>query len=281
MPTPADVVEILSKRQEWLPHLCGQALTKPELCSATGVSWSTIDRGVAELERVELVERTTEGFRLTAFGGLLHRLQRSYTATVESIAEAQSMQTPIPTGKFGELVMFRGGDVVLPDPHMPEKPTRTILTLLTEAEQTYGFTPVIHDQYVTTSYERVMLHDLEFEFLITPELFDGLLDTYAEWLLEAVKRDRFELYHRPTIPPFGLTIFEPVADENPVVMMALYAENGLSAVVTNDSIQAVGWASELYRRYRNDGSAVTTELLKKRLSEQSESNDDATENEKA
>ncbi len=262
MPSPSDTSEILRKRYEWLPHLRDTHLTKPELCSQIGVSRSTVDRGMSELESAELVERTDDGYRLTAFGDLLYQLRTSYRRSLEAIHRAQGMQTPLPTDQYGEQVLFDGGNVVLPEPHLPEKPTRRILRLITESRAVHGLTPVMHDQYVSTSYEQVMMHELEFEFLITSRIFDGLVSMYSEWLINAFQQESFVIYESQQLPPFGLAIFEQESDGSHTVVLALYADNGLSGIVENDSRRAVGWAKQLYRDYRDTASHIDTEYVR-------------------
>lgn len=267
MPSPSDVAEILRKRHDWLPHLCEEHLTKPELCSVVGVSRSTVDRGITDMEVAEMVERTDDGYHLTPFGDLLCRLRMSYMRSVESICLAQPMPTQLPTGQHGEQVLFDGGDVILPEPHLPEKPTRRLLTLITESRSVRGFTPVMHDQYVSTSYEQVIKDELEFEFLITPRIVDGLVSMYAEWLLSAFERDTFEIYERTQLAPFGLAIFEREGGSHTVVL-ALYADNGLSGIVENDTRQAVGWATRLYREYKTTASRVDADFVTEALDEE-------------
>lgn len=268
MPSSSDIAEIVRKRYEWLPSLCDAPLTKPELCAQIGVSRSTVDRGMSELESAELVERTADGYQLTAFGDLLCQLRTSYMRSLEAMSRAQAMQTSLPTGEYGEYVLFDGGDVVLPEPHLPEKPTRRILTLLTESRAVHGFTPVMHDQYVATSYEQVMMHDLEFEFLITSQIFNGLVSLYSEWLINAFQRDGFVIHECQQLPPFGLAIFERESDGSPTVVLALYADNGLSGIVENDSRRAVGWAKQLYRDYKDAASLVDAEHVNEALNEE-------------
>ncbi|WP_438268691.1 helix-turn-helix transcriptional regulator [Halocatena marina] len=264
----ADVAEVLRKRHKWLPHLQDVSLTKPELCSELGISRSTVDRGVADLETVELIERTSEGYRLTAFGSLLLEFRTSYMNTLDTIYQAQAMQTSLPTGEHGEYVIFDGADVVLPEPHLPEKPTRQILELLTEARSVRGFTPVMHDQYVTTSYEQVVRGDLDFEFIITSQILEGLVSMYSEWIIEALKIDLFTVYEAATLPTFGIALFER-EDRSHTVVLAIYADNGLSGIVQNDTDQAVGWAKQIYNEYKHAASLIDADTIRQ-LEEQTD-----------
>lgn len=256
----SDVAEVLRKRYEWLPHLRDDSLTKPELCSVLDVSRSTVDRGIADLEAAELVERTVDGYRLTEFGCLLLRLRDSYTSTLDVICSAQAMQTPLPIGRYGEQVLFDGGDVVLPEPHLPEKPTRRILELLTESHTVRGFTPVMHDQYVSTSHEQVMSGDLNFEFIITSQILGGMISMYSDWLIDAFDIQGFTIYETADLPSFGLALFER-EDESCTVVLAIYADNGLSGIVQNDTTRAVGWAKQLYNDYKRSASLITTKSI--------------------
>lgn len=256
----SDVAEVLRKRYEWLPHLRDDSLTKPELCSVLGVSRSTVDRGVADLETAELVERTADGYRLTEFGCLLLRLRASYTSALDVICSAQAMQTPLPIGQHGEQVLFDGGDVVLPEPHLPEKPTRRILELLTESRSVRGFTPVMHDQYVSTSYEQVTEGDLNFEFIITSQILDGIVSMYSDWLIDAFDVQGFTVYESEDLPSFGLALFER-EDESCTVVLAIYADNGLSGIVQNDTTRAVGWAKQLYNDYKRSATPIDSKTI--------------------
>jgi predicted transcriptional regulator len=258
-PSPADVAEILKKRHEWLPYLHDDSLTKSELCTTLDVSRSTVDRGIAGLETVELVERTTDGYRLTSFGCLLSQLWASYTNALDAICSAQAMQTSLPSGQYGEQVLFDGADIVLPESHLPEKPTRRIIDLITEANSIYGFTPVIHDQYVTASYERVMAGELDFEFIVTSPVLEGLVSLYSEWLIDALDVESFRVHEVDQLPSFGLALFEN--DKTCTVVLAIYADNGLSGIVLNDTTRAIGWAKQLYQSYEYTASIVNSETI--------------------
>lgn len=258
--SPSDVAEVLRKRHDWLPHLHDNHLTKSELCTVLGVSRSTVDRGITDLERIELVERTPDGYRLTAFGRFMSQLRTSYESSLEAICNAQAMQASLPTGEYGEQVLFDGADVVLPEPHLPEKPTRRIIDQLTESHTIRGFTPVVHDQYVSTSYEQVMNAELDFEVIVSPQVLNGLVSLYSEWLVNIIDVEGFTIRKTGSIPSYGLAIFE--TDESCTVMLAVYADNGLCGIVQNDTTRAIGWARQLYRSYNDAASLVTAETIR-------------------
>jgi predicted transcriptional regulator len=258
-PTPSDVAEVLRKRHEWLPYLSDGSLTKSELCTVLGVSRSTVDRGIADLENVELVERSTSGYQLTSFGQLMSQLRSSYENALDAICNAQSMQTSLPIGQHGEQVLFDGAGVVLPESHLPEKPTRRIVELLTEAHTVRGFTPVVHDQYVTTSYEQVMEGELDFEVIVTTPVLEGLMSLYSEWLVDILDVQAFTICEIKSVPSFGLALFE--SEESCTVVLAVYADNGLCGIIQNDTTRAIGWAKQLYLSYKDTASVVTPETV--------------------
>lgn len=258
-PPPSDVEEVLMKRHDWLPYLHDGSFTKSDLCTALGVSRSTVDRGIASFETTGLIERASDGYRLTSFGRLLSRLRTSYTNALDTVCRAQAMQTPLPTGQYGEQVLFDGADIVLPESPLPEKPTRRITELLTDAHSVYGFTPVIHDKYVTVSYEQVMMGELEFEFIVTPLVLEEIESLYSGWLVAALDNPAFTVYRLDQLPSFGLAIFE--SEETCTVVLAVYADNGLSGVVLNDTTRAIGWAKQFYRSCKHTASIVDSEVL--------------------
>jgi predicted transcriptional regulator len=260
-PSPSDVEEVLSKRHDWLPYLDDGSFTKSDLCAALGVSRSTVDRGIAGFEASGLIERTPDGYRLTPFGRLLSRLRTSYTNALDTVCRAQAMRTPLPTGQYGEQVLFDEADIVLPKSPLPEKPTRRIIELLTEARSVCGFTPVIHDKYVTVSYEQVMEDELEFEFIVTPPILEEIASLYSEWLVDALDVPAFNIYGIDQIPSFGLTLFEN--EETCTVVLGVYADNGLSGIVLNDTTRAVGWAKQFYRSYKHAASIIDSETIHK------------------
>lgn len=259
-PSPSDVEEVLMKRHDWLPYLRDGSFTKSDLCTALGVSRSTVDRGIASFEATGLIERTSDGYRLTSFGRLLSRLRISYTNALSTVCRAQSMQTALPTGQYGEQVLFDGADIVLPESPLPEKPTRRIIDLLTEARSVCGFTPVIHDKYVTVSYEQVMEDELEFEFIVTPPVLEEISSLYSEWLVAALDVPAFTVYKLGQLPSFGLALFEN--EETCTVVLAIYADNGLSGIVLNDTTRAVGWAKQFYRSYKHTASLIDSEVVR-------------------
>lgn len=170
------------------------------------------------------------------------------------------MQTALPTGQYGEQVLFDGADIVLPESPLPEKPTRRIIDLLTEARSVCGFTPVIHDKYVTVSYEQVMEDELEFEFIVTPPVLEEISSLYSEWLVAALDVPAFTVYKLGQLPSFGLALFEN--EETCTVVLAIYADNGLSGIVLNDTTRAVGWAKQFYRSYKHTASLIDSEVVR-------------------
>ena len=254
-PATENLVDLVTRRWDVLDSLSDRPLSKPELEAALGVSRSTVNRAISELEEASLVARDpSNGYRLTELGRPVHRLRQRTRRSLDTVTKVHSVQSNVPSGANGELPMYNGATVVHSEPHVPDKPLQRLLDKMREAESLRGYTPVVLQQYVEVCHERATCHGAEIELVVTPKVRQCLRTTYADKYRSALRASRVRLHETAASLPFGLLLFGEGTDRT--CALVSYSKAGTTGVLFNDTASAVGWATQAYRELRADSTPI-------------------------
>lgn len=245
-----DVVDTLSRRTRILRVLGCEPRSKRDLVEALGLSRSTVDRGVRELEMLGFVERCGEGYRLSP-GGRLARTEYDRTGeALEAIGDAADLLKHLPRDAPMSTRLLEGATIQVPEPHAPTEPFEALVPLLDDATRFRGVAgterlPALRD----VLYERTVEGDLDAEAVFTECLTEFLVDSHPETTRSVIADGGFDIYALPEIP-YGLGIFEtPTYSCALVVVHEDPAE--VYGIIQNDSPAALDWAEATYRRLRD------------------------------
>jgi predicted transcriptional regulator len=260
-PAIEDIIDVIGNRWNVLEALHGTLLTKPELESTLNVSRSTVNRAVSELEEAGLIKRSPpDGYQITAFGQPIYHLCLRMGRCLDGITEAYLLDSKLPSGELGEVVMFDGATVVQPEAHAPDRPLQELLGRIESTSSLRGCTPVVLQQYVDVCHEQVMHENLELELVVTSDVRDCLETTYTEQLAEALQQPHVYIYEMQQSLPFGIMIFDD--DPTQEAGLVLYSEAGVSGIITNDNQLALGWARQMYHDHKAQAAKVEVNQLR-------------------
>lgn len=259
-PPTTELVGVLVSRWDFLDALREQPRSKSELETSLGVSRSTVNRAVNELTKVDLIKRVpTTGYRITAFGELIYHLCAAAGECLEGIQAAHALGSTLPTGEYGEAFAFHEAEVIQPGSHDTDRPLCQFLTCLQETDRFKGFSPKVNARYVEVFHDCILNGGMATEIVTTLGVVNVLTATYAEPFSEVLATDEFTMYTVDDQLPFGLTIFEQNGEQQ--MGLLLYDASGVCGFIRNDSMAAVGWADQLYERYKNKAERINSNKI--------------------
>ena len=268
--SPGDLMEVVSKRADFVDALADRPAEKRDLVDRVGVSRSTVNRAIWDLEEAGLVEDADGEYRLTVSGRLLHEQYDRYEAEATAIAAANGLLQYLPQSTLINVDFLRGADVFTvadPAPHVPA----TVLTeVIGDAESVRGVSRSHAAPTVDEALRDVVARGGTIEVVFRDGVFDQIRSMY-DWVTDRVASGDY----RPHVVddlPYGLVIAEqaakqPAASEpssadtpadRTVYCLVVHDEReSLAGIIVNDTDVAVEWATDVFERYRSEAASVT------------------------
>lgn len=248
------LVSVLTRRSSLLERLSAEPARKCALVDELDVSRSTIDRGVRELERYDLVEREGRAYRTTLAGELATEEFDRFAGRLASIVDASEVLTPLPDDAAIDPTFLADATVVTaarPDPH---EPVRELEALIGEASRHRVYAPAFLSHVVDT-YRDAILDGLECEFALTPTVYDRLLSNHGDAVVESLDTGRVDLYEVPEALPYSLVVSRGA--DFVVAAALVYVDEGLKGSIYNDAPDAVSWAESTLDDIWRDATPIS------------------------
>ena len=252
----SDLLGLLATRSGFVDRLLTDPADKPTLESDLGVSRSTVDRAVRDLETAGLAERRNGTVRLTVAGRLIAEEFRSLVDVVVDTANAKPVLDPLDPDAPLSPTFLDGASVYPSTAPAPYDQADRIEERLCRAERLRAFTKVISYEPISKLLsERVVAGGMEFEVIYEAPILD-----YLERERAAERRRMFETgRYRPlgveTLPYGMLLIDEP--DGSCAVITTYDETQTFRGMLINEREGAVEWASALYDGYRETARDVS------------------------
>jgi predicted transcriptional regulator len=250
-----EVIDALASRSDLIDALSAEPKDKREIVDELGVSRSTVDRGVRELEVLGLVDYASGGLTLTFAGRLLAQEYRGFEERVASVLDAQSVITVLGRESDLDARLLAGAEIVPADSIAPFKPGEKMVEVVRKAERlrmtsrahTYPETEhVFHNQIVN--------EEMSTEIVFRARMLDYLRANLRESLHDILSKDNCNGYVADTIP-FGLYLTE--RDNTANVCVLVYGpDNQYTGFISNDTEDAIQWGEETYQRYRQRAERI-------------------------
>lgn len=255
MSSPArDLLELLMRRSSVIESLRDTPLEKPEITDQLAISRQTVDRSLRELESAALVERTTEGYCLTAVGDLAICEFDALLDRYDQLCSARDLLSFLPPDVPLDLGPFTEADVIYADHPLPHEPLRAFEQLIENAGTIVGYSPVSFPQYVSIFHREITHSDTEIELYFDAPLIEWLRQEYDTELREALSVSTFSLYQlpEPFCPNMGIAIFDAS-----LVWIGIYDDSGnIRGTITTETDAAVTWASDRLETCRASSQEV-------------------------
>lgn len=250
----ADLHDLLSRRGPLLNELVGSPKTKPELVEAVGVSRSTIDRAVRELESADLVSRSEGTVALTTRGALLLDVQQYFTEVVTNIDAVTQILSDIPVADRPHFTQFGQATIVTGSGAAPHEPVEFLKQELDEARSVRAVTLSVIPALVEQVRGRVLDGDLAVDMVVSDAVLDRLISSHQDALEATLDREEMSLYRTDTGLPYGVSVVERT--EGRSSFLVLQGDGGIGALVRSDAPAAIAWADDLIDRVRDQADPV-------------------------
>ncbi|GAB3038189.1 helix-turn-helix transcriptional regulator [Natronobiforma cellulositropha] len=235
------VLSVLTRRGRFLEALLEGPVRKDDLAKRLGVSRSTVDRAICDLERFDLVACADCRCRLTLAGELALAEYEEFLDRVTVIADASDVLSALPPTVPLERAFVDGATVV----RVGDDPSRSILEAqLTGTHQRVFVTETV-SHLVAASLDAID-DGLECEFVFTSETLDDLATEFRGPVSAALAAGRVELREATTTLPYSLVLSRHDPTGRVVASLVVTSDDGLEAIVSNDSEPAVAWAESTF-----------------------------------
>lgn len=247
MPSSPATVEVLARRAELLRALREQPRSKPALVDELGVSRSTVDRAVRELEAEGLVERS-DGVALTLRGRLALDSYGTFTGQLRDLDAAAHSLDSLPDDARVARALFRDATVVEAAPVAPQRATAAYRSLVADATRVEGYASALLDGNVRTFRDRIVEDDLEADLVLDPDVLQALVGSHGSLVAEARDTGRLTMHEAASQLSYSLMLVE--TPETTHACALVYDDSGHTGLVRNDDPEAVAWAEDVYADLR-------------------------------
>ncbi|KAB1194089.1 ArsR family transcriptional regulator [Haloferax sp. MBLA0076] len=243
---PGEVFDVLTSRREVLVSLSEGGKKPADLTTELGVSRSTIDRSIRELEGVGFVDVVDGVAHTTLSGRMALSTYNRFVAQLDDIGEAASALESLPPDAPFDSVMLDGCDVVVASDSDGEQPLERLTSLLEDAVSVRGCVVAALPSQVEVYYRRIVDDDVSAELVATEDVVERLVTAYRPQLVELCATDSFSLRSIASLPYSLLVVERPTG---PVAIVETYSSRTLVGVVSNDRPDAVAWARSQIDRW--------------------------------
>lgn len=239
-------VGLVARRRDLLVALREGTVDKPGLVDTLGVSRSTVDRAVRELESANLVFRDGNHVSLTTTGRVLLRGYCWLEAVAAGVDRASDLLSHIPDTGVPHPTLFDGATIIEATQAVPTKPLDVLEEYLQEATYVDSVTLSVVPRMVKAFQTAVVEEGVSIRMMMPEPVVTQLVNSHQSALSSGLDAGA-DLRETTTTPPFGLVRFESENDSWAALLS--YGDGGLRGLIGNDSPQAVAWADTYLDRW--------------------------------
>ena len=236
-----DLARLLVQRAPLLRSLEDGPVTKGDLVEAHGVSRSTVDRAVRDLETVDTVTRQDGVVELTLVGRLALEAYDDFCEVLDA-AEACDSLTLLDTDAPIEIGLLRGAEVVDAGATSPHRPVQSLTDLIEDATHVELYGTVVLPEVVEALVTGVLQGSLSVEAYVDPDALDVVVSDFEGDVRRALDSDDVFLAEAGANLPFSLVVVE--RSDGTTTVAVIYGSHGADHLLVNDTDEAVSWARE-------------------------------------
>lgn len=250
---------LVARRAEMLKALTAGPLHKRDLIEELEVSRSTVDRAIDELTETDLVERINGGFAATLPGRLALDRYRSYVADSTAVLDAADVLRTLSADAAIEPPLLVDADVHRSEETVPYRPLEPLHAAIEAADRYKAVLPALADpRHLRLLYEHVVVDNNSAELVVSEDLQRTLTADFPRRLDAMAAAGGFEL-HVGDVPKFGLVLTEVDGDVS-VSLVVFSSSGGATAVIRNDTGDAVAWAERWFEGRRTAAEPAQEQL---------------------
>jgi predicted transcriptional regulator len=250
-------------QREWLLEtLRAEPMDKPTLVSRLGVSRSTVDRGIRDLERHDLVSRTPEGFAVTPIGEAVYRAYERFERRLTDIEEMQAVLAHVDAEDDLDPAVLADAEVYLEDAPAPDNVAFQISKISGRADAVRSVTRTIsRARSAKRLHNAVVNQGAKFEAVYTVDLASFLTAWGTEDRQEMAESGNYRAFVSDRDAPFTVFLYgQTDADRTDVCVFVYDEDDDPVGVIVNDTDEAVEWAESYFHRFRDDAIEITEQF---------------------
>jgi predicted transcriptional regulator len=230
------------RRHDILDHVDAAGVRKRDLVDRVGVSRSTVDRGVRELEEAGLVERRDGRVHRTLAGSVALNVHDRMMRRLAGVGRAGRLLATLPADAPLDPAVLEDADVVLSDTTTQYRPMSSLDNLIRRSDQVHVCAQGLCAPQVETFRDSVVESGLVATVVVTDEVLDRLVADFTDVVLEVLRTGRVDLFRTDERVPYSVLVGEH--DDGEEMGLGVYTTVGMAGYASNDSAEAVAWARD-------------------------------------
>ena len=251
-----EYVDMVRKRGDLLETLGVGPLEKRTLEEELEISRSTIDRGIRELEALDLVEWTPAGFVRTTIGDLVTREYRSFEETIHTLVRFEPFMRHVPPGVI-DVELLDGADLVVAEAGNPYAMIDRHVERLRNMDHCRVTLPITGLHAGEVSATQIVENGARGELVVCPAVADVHWNDpqFSQMVEEMLGTGRVDYYVYEGDLRFSLAIIDEF-----VQLVAVDGDEP-RALIESAAEDLYGWAERTFEEYKQAATEVSATRL--------------------
>lgn len=242
-----DMLDEAMRRRAAIAALSDGPLHRRDLEDELGVSKTTCHRIIQQFDDEGLVERTDQGYRLSAVGEIVAREIERATRNVATANDLEPLLRAFDDAIVDlEISLFNDATVTRAQPDDPYPPINRFMELLRESETLRGLDRTsIAPLHVDEIFSLILEEGVRIEAIYPEDVLRKLVTEYEEYHRKGAERGIIDALAYDE-PAFGMSLFD-----DRVGLRAYDEDTGtLLLFADTDNPEALSWAEDVYDEHR-------------------------------
>jgi len=240
--SPAAAVE---RRLDTLRALDEAPDSKVGLVNRVGISRSTADRSLRELETHGFVTASDDGYRVTATGRLALDAHGQRARRIDAAAAVAPLFDGVHLSFDIDPAVLDSARVVEAHPHAPNRPIDCVAALIADATHVSVYAARFLSRHASLYHDRV-LDGMTGTFVATRSVIDRHRSAYPDDMQEAIDLGRVAVRRLDRDEPVSFVLAE--TPDGPEMGLVVYRDETPRGFLGSDHPAATRWARDLHER---------------------------------
>jgi predicted transcriptional regulator len=245
----------VAKNQRLLSAVRSGPRRRADLADAMGVSEKTVYRHARELQAEGLLDRGTDGYRLTNLGRLYVGVRNDCEAIFRRQDAIDDVLSDVPEERVPPKRVFSDAVVTRAPPHAPGEPARRAASLVQQSHRLGALIAAVPPPLVRTVADRIAAGELRADLVFSNATVAHVEAEYPDEF-ERLRDGDATLHISTADVPFCLVVRER---PSPTVVVLPLGSRGFTGTIRSDAEPAVEWATARCREHRRRADPLDSE----------------------
>jgi predicted transcriptional regulator len=241
-------IDVVEHRIDFLENLKAEPAEKRALAAETEYSRSTIDRGLRDLESLELVNYCDGRYETNLCGVIAVTEYRKFAERMATIRRLQPFLKWIQPEAFDlEIEWLTEADLYTPQPGDPYAMINQHVARLKEMETVQALLPYTGQHATEAAYKNITEQGSEADMIVNSYIAEMFQTDprYAEFIEELAEIDRFRIFEYDGMFPYAVSVFN-----HETVQIMVDEDEEPRAMIETDHEDVRAWAEQRIERYK-------------------------------